>query len=291
MKLCSSVFRFLLATVTAFVAWGGVVGVAHAATTIAVRKCSVFNCDSALSLKNEARIAYGHLPVGSIVFVSSQQYPLSAFVRICPGPRGGKDACLITSGDLGAVELDNRVYSRAAEIQPFEIPVDIAPSATQALPEIVEHWPYGRLLQFTLRSGMNPWHDLFSPSTWFWMEFHDTRTGENYRVYTGDRITVRFVDGSSAQLQMQGLAGPSGHFFRFLPESIRLANGEPIAQLQPPPAVTAGSGISVTPPWVSGAFGETLPFGYCAFMNSHCQFNANGSVFDCYFRREQFPCG
>lgn len=286
-----SFVRLVLSGVAAFAAWGGITEVAYAAPTIAVRKCSIYACDNALSLKNEARAAYGSLPLGSIVFVSSQQYPLSAFVRICAGPRGGKDACLITSGDLGAIELDNRVYSRAAEIQPIDIPIEIARSATQAIPEIVEEYPYVRFLQFNMRSGVNPWHNLFNPATWHWMEFVDHRTGQTYRVYTGDRITVRFADGSSAQLQMQGLAAASGHFFRFIPESIRLPNGEPIAQLSLPPAIVSGSGINVTPPWVNGAFAGTLPFGYCAFLHSHCEFVSGGAVYDCYYRREQIPCG
>ena len=290
MKHRSWFVRFVLAGVVSI---GGMVGAAHAdPTTIAVRKCSFYACDSALSLKNEARIAYSNLPIGSIVFVSSQQYPLSAFVRICPGPRGSKDACLITAGDLGAVELDNRVYARAPEIAPIDIPVDIAPSAMQAIPELAEVWPYGRILEFTLRSGVSPWHNIVSPSTWVWMEFLDKRTGQTTRVYTGDRITLRFSDGSTVQMQMQGPAAVSGHFFRFLPETIRLPNGEPYAALPPPlPASPAGAGLDLTPPWLNGAFTGTLPFGVCAFLLSHCEFITGGSVYDCYYRREQFPCG
>ena len=110
------------------------VGAAHAApTTIAVRKCSIYACDSAMSLRTKLASRTATLPLGSLVFVSSQQYPLSAFARICPGPRGGRDACLITAGDLGAVELDNEVYARAAAIEPIDIPPDVAPSATQAI--------------------------------------------------------------------------------------------------------------------------------------------------------------
>ncbi len=170
MKHSSSLLRVLLAAAVALV---GMAGTASASTTIAVRKCSVYACDSALSLKNEARVAYANLPLGSIVFVSSQQYPLSAFVRICPGPRGGKDACLITSGDLGAVELDNEVYARAAAIEPIDIPTDFGRSATQATPELVEGHVLSILVS-TGRNGINPWHNLFNPLTWPWMEFIDT---------------------------------------------------------------------------------------------------------------------
>jgi hypothetical protein len=293
MKLCSSFIRLFLAAVTAFVAWGGSFGVAHAGPAIAVRKCSIYPCDSALSLKNEARAAYASLPLGSIVFVSSQQYPLSAFVRICSGPRGGKDACLITSGDLGAVELDNRVYARATEIAPIDIPPHIAPSATQAIPELAEEWMFtAGILAFNLRDGWNPWHNLFNPLTWYWMEFRDSRTGEVHQVYSKDRVTLRFSDGSTAQAEMIGLAAPSGHFFRFVPESIRLPNGEPYAQLPAPmPASPSGSAMNLTPPWLNGAFAGTLPFGYCAFLHSHCEFLAGGTQVDCYYRRNEFPCG
>ncbi len=234
MKLWSS-FSLLLAAVTALVAWGGSFGVAHAGPTIAVRKCSIFPCDSALSLKNEARAAYAALPLGSIVFVSSQQYPLSAFVRICSGPRGAKDACLITSGDLGAIELDNQVYARAAAIEPIDIPIDVARSATQAIPELAEAWLFtARILATTGRTGWSPWHDLFNPLTWPWMEFFDFRSNTFHKVHTKDRITLRFADGSTAQAEMQGLAAASGHFFRFLPDTIRLANGHTYVQLSPP---------------------------------------------------------
>ena len=90
MKHRSSILRFVLAALAAMFALGGTVGPAYADPTIAMRKCAIYACDSAISLKNEARAAYGYLPFGSIVFVSSEQYPLSAFVRICPGPRGGQ---------------------------------------------------------------------------------------------------------------------------------------------------------------------------------------------------------
>lgn len=286
-----SFVRLLLSAVAAFALWGGITEVAYAAPTIAVRKCSIFPCDSALSLKNEARVAYGGLPLGSIVFVSSQQYPLSAFVRICTGSRGGKDACLITSGDLGAVELDNRVYARAAEIEPIDIPPDIAGSATQAIPELVEGWILGPVLRATGRNGWSPWHNIFNPLTWHWMEFFDYRSKTLHKVFSLDRITLRFADGSSVQAEMVGLAAASGHFFRFLPDTIRLPNGAPLVQSPPVPAAPSGSGINVTPPWLNAVFAGTMPFNYCSFLHSHCEFVSGGQVLNCYYRQEQFPCG
>lgn len=286
-----SVWRLLAAALVAFL---GVASVAHAdPTTIAVRKCSFYACDSALSLKNEARLAYGYLPLGSIVLVTSQQYPLSAFVRICTGPRGGKDACLITSGDLGALELDNRVYARAAAIEPIDIPLTVAPSATGAIQEFAEEWAFtSQTLIVTGKTGMNPWHNLFSPLTWVWMEILDTRTNEAKRVYVGDRITLRFADGSTVELEMMGPTAPTGHFFRFLFETIRLPNGEPFIAIAPPlPAVPSGSGMDLMAPWLSASYSGNLLSGVCAFLISHCEFVAGGSVYDCYYRREQFPCG
>jgi hypothetical protein len=286
-----SVLRNGLAVLAAVFALGGAAATAEASTPIAVRKCSFYACDSALSLKNEARLSHSYLPIGSIVFVSSQQYPLSAFVRICAGPRGGKDACLITAGDLGAVELDNRVFARAAKVAPIDIPADIAPSATQAIPELAEG-VVSRTLAYNFSHGVNPLHNLFNPLTWYWMEFHDLRTGEEHRIYTLDRITLRFPDGSTAQVELVGLAAASGHFFRFDPDSIRLPNGEPVVQLQPPmPAIPSGAGIDLTPPWLSAMFNGGLPYGgVCAFLISHCEFIAGGAVYDCYYRREPFPC-
>jgi hypothetical protein len=291
MKHCSWSLRLILAAV---VALGGTVGVAHAApTTIAVRKCSFYSCDNAMSLKNEARIAYGNLPLGSLVFVSSQQYPLSAFARICLGPRGGRDACLITAGDLGAVELDNQIYARAAAIEPIDIPPTVAPSATSAIEEIAEEWMFtSQTLIVTGRTGINPWHDLFSPLTWVWMEILDTRTNELKKVFVKDRVTLRFPDGSTVEAEMKGPSAPSGHFFKFMFETIRLPNGEPFIAASPTlPSSPVASGIDLTPPWLMAAFGGSLPYGVCAFLISHCEFVSGGSVYDCYYRREQFPCG
>ncbi len=58
----------------------------------------------------------------------------------------------------------------------------------------------------------------------------------------------------------------------------------------PIPAVPSGSGINVTPPWLNAAFSGSLPFGYCAFLHSHCEFTSGGQTLNCYYRREQFPC-
>jgi len=291
MKHCLSFLLHCLALLAAVAALGGISGAAHADATIAMRKCMVYACDSAVSLKAEARIAFSYLPFGSIVFVSSEQYPLSAFARICPGPRGARDACLITAGDLGAIELDNQVYARASKIQPIDIPPEVAPSATQAIEETVEEWPYGRILEFTLRSGVSPWHNIFDPSTWHWMEFLDKRTGELHKVFSGDRITLVFADGSTAQMELMGIGGPSGHFFHFVFESIRLPNGEPFVQPPQIPASPAASTIELTPPWLDSAIVGLLPFGYCAFLTSHCEFLTGGEVYDCYYRREEYPCG
>lgn len=291
MKHYLSVLRLVLA---AAIALGGVVNSALAdPTTIAVHKCAFYACDNAMSLKNEARMAYSSLPMGSIVFVSSQQYPLSAFVRICPGPRGGRDACMITSGDLGAVELDNRVYARAAAIEPIDIPPDVAPSAGQSIPELVESWIFRpELLVHTGRFGTSPLHNLFNPSNWVWMEFYDDRAKDVVRVYTGDRIVVRFANGSTAQLELFGPYAPSGHFFHWVPSSERDINGNPIGYIPPPlPAIPTGAGFALTPPWFDAAFGSGLPFGVCAFLQSHCEFvSGSATQLDCYYRRQAFPC-
>jgi hypothetical protein len=293
MKHRSSILRFVLAALVAVLAFGGAVAPAYADPTIAMRKCVIYACDSAISLKNEARAAYGYLPFGSIVFVSSEQYPLSAFVRICPGQRGGRDGCLITSGDLGAVELDNEVFARASKIEPIDIPADVATSASSAEWEIVEGWIFNReILATTGRTGWNPWHDLFAPLTWHWMEFYDYRTREFNRVHTKDRITFRFPDGSTAQAEMVGLGAASGHFFRLLPETIRGADGEPMVELAPPlPAYPAGAGIDLAPLWVDGLLGGALAFDWCAFLQSHCVFISGGYELSCYYRRQNFPCG
>lgn len=293
MKHRSSFVSFGLAGFTAALAFAGAVDTAHAAPTVAMRKCEIYACDSAESLRVEARAASGSLPFGSIVFVTSEQYPLSAFVRVCRGSRGFKDGCLITSGDLGAVELDNEVFARASKIEPIDIPADVATSASSAEWEIVEAWAFNEgLLVTTGRTGWSPWHNLFEPLTWHWMEFYDRRTGEFNRVHTKDRITFKFPDGSTAQGEMVGLGAASGHFFRLLPETIRGADGEPMVELPPPlPAYPAGAGIDLAPLWVDGLLGGALAFDWCAFLQSHCVFISGGYELSCHYRRQNFPCG
>jgi hypothetical protein len=288
MKHYSSFLRFVL---TLFVLLGGAVGAAHAAPAVAVHKCQFYSCDSAVSLKNEARLAYGGLPLGSIVFVSSTQYPLSAFVRICTGPRGGRDACLITAGDYGAIELDNEVYARAAAIEPIDIPPATAPSATQAIYELVQGYVFHpERLIVTGRNGINPWHDLFNPLTWEWMEIYDERTKTNNTVYAGDRITVRFADGSTAQLKMVGLGAPSGHFFVWVAGSERDSNGNPLMGAPTGAAPPASAGFDLLAPWLDSSFHTELIAGLCAFLESTCEW-VNPYEVNCYYRRKDLPCG
>lgn len=287
MKHFSPLFRLGIALLVVL----GAVGAARAAPAVAVHKCRFLNCDDAMSLKNEARMAYGSLPLGSIVFVSSERYPLSAFVRICTGPRGGKDACMITSGNLGAVELDNEVYARATTIEPIDIPVDIAPSATRAIYELVEGYIFRNGVLFaTGRVGWNPWHDLFNPLTWPFMEIHDDRSGVTGDVYAGDRITVRFADGSTAQLEMIGPHAPSGHFFHWVSGSERDPDGNPFTSPPAASAAPASGGFDLAAPWLDSSFYTQIIAGFCAILESTCEY-VNPYEVNCYYRRKDLPCG
>lgn len=291
MKHRSSLLR--LFALVLLVVLGGAAGTAAAAPTVAMRKCSIYACDSAESLRAEGRAAAWGLPFDSIVFVTSEQYPLSAFVQVCRGPRGAKDACLITSGDLGAVELDNEVFARAAKIAPIDVPADIASSASSAEWELVEGFIFtNQILIVTGRNGWSPWHNILNPLTWHWMEFFDTRSNENNQVHTKDRITFQFADGSTAQAEMVGVAAASGHFFRLLPETIRGPDGEPLSDPSPPAAAyPSGPGLDLTTPWANAFFASISPFEWCAFIQSHCEFGAGGYELNCYYRRQNFPCG
>jgi hypothetical protein len=288
MKHLSLLFRFVLVSLVVLC---GAVGVAHAAPAVAVYKCRIYACDSALSLKNEARLAGYSLPLGSIVFVSSEHYPLSAFARMCTGARGARDACLITAGDYGAIELDNEVYARATAIEPIDIPPETAPSATQAIYELVQGYIYDpyRLIA-TGRNGINPWHDLFNPLAWPWMEIYDWRSNANNTVYAGDRITVRFADGSTAQLEMVGLGAPSGHFFVWVAGSERDSNGNPFTSEPIGSAAPASGGFDLLAPWLDSSFSTQLIAGLCAFLESTCEW-VNPYEVNCYYRRKDLPCG
>lgn len=282
---------FLLRFAMALVMLGGMVGTAGAAPAVAVYKCRTFTCDSALSLKNEARVAGHSLPLGSIVLVSSERYPLSAIAYMCTGPRGGRDACLITSGDSGAIALDNEIYARATAIEPIDIPPETAPSATGAIYELVESYVFRNgLLIATGRVGWNPWHNLFNPLTWPWMEIHDDRSRVTHTVYAGDRITVRFRDGSTAQLELIGPQGPSGHFFHWVSGSERDRNGNPFTSGSAAAASPASGGFDLMAPWLDGSFSTQLIAGLCALLESTCEY-VNPYEVNCYYRRKDLPCG
>ena len=144
----------------------------------------------------------------------------------------------------------------------------------------------------TGRTGINPWHDLFSPLTWAWMEILDTRTNQLKKVFVKDRITLRFPDGSTVEAEMMGPTAPSGHFFKFMFETIRLPNGEPFIAASPSlPASPLASGIDLTPPWLAAAFGGQLAVRGLRLLDLSLRIRLGGSVYDCYYRREQFPCG
>ena len=81
---------------------------------------------------------------------------------------------------------------------------------------------------------------------------------------------LRRLDRASADV---GSALRLGHFFHFIADTIRLPNGEPLRcapftfrrHRRAPESISRRLG-SV------GAFADTLPFGFCAFLLSHCEF-------------------
>ncbi len=127
MKHRSSFVSLDLAAFTAVLAFAGAVDTAHAAPTVAMRKCEIYACDSAESAARRSARRVGKSAV-RLDRVRHQRAVSAVGIRArVPRARAAfKDGCLITSGDLGAVELDNEVFARASKIAPIDIPPDVA---------------------------------------------------------------------------------------------------------------------------------------------------------------------
>jgi hypothetical protein len=142
------------------------------------------------------------------------------------------------------VDLDNRLYAKAAQVDVIVVPPNVAGSAVQGGPQwefiqtYVQDYQNGGPLQFT-GQGSSFLHGLIS-GQFAYMEFLDLRDNEVKRVYIGDTITVKFSDNSTAQLRLVGVVG--GMYFHLVHGSERDANGNPTAPLPPTAATPSGNG-------------------------------------------------
>jgi hypothetical protein len=209
--------------------------------TVTFRKCisSPNNtCDSPSALQmdmiNSGEVS--SLPYGSVILSSADSVPVSAYLTVCSGS-GGKSACPIID-NAGVVELDNKMFARAAKIDPILIPAGVASSAVQGGPqwELVSG-SINQTLHFTGASSYSFWHGLWSLSlNIVYMDFVDARDGSVHRIWLNDTVTLKFSDGSTAQFKLIGPNAPSGLFFQLVPGSERDANGDPVAAITAPNA-------------------------------------------------------
>jgi hypothetical protein len=177
------------------------------------------------------------------------------------------------------------LYSRAAKVAPIEIPPGVATSAT-GQEEFIEGYVTSRLL-FNGTTGWSIWHAILNGvGSLVYMDFVDIRDGQTYRVWTLDKITLNFSDGSTAQVELIGPGAPDGLFFQLDHDSIRDSNGNPLVAF--PPSNGSGSGSMAFNPPVSWGQGRYL---HIAFQGQTCtavvEVCADGQ---CWVRRQILPC-
>jgi hypothetical protein len=218
-----------------------------AATTF--RKCvpsGGSSCDSAYKLEldmiNSGLLSA--LPYGALIVSTSESVPISSILTVCSaGPSGAKSACALVRGDQEMVDLDNKVYARAAQIDPVLIPPGVAPSAVSGGPE----WEFvqqaaGENFTF-VRYDTSILHAILTFSLQVaYVDFIDNRDGSAHRIWVNDTITVKFSDGSTAQLKLISTFPVAGAFFHLVPGSERDANGDPVAAPPPQAANQVGNG-------------------------------------------------
>jgi hypothetical protein len=192
-------------------------------------------CDGPYALKTDMIDSglLGSLPFGALIISTSDSQPISAFLTVC-SDSGVKSACVL-SDNIGLKDLDNRLFARAAQIDPIDIPPGVATSGIQGGPnwELVSGNVQGQLA-FTGASSYSIWHGLWTLSlNIVYMDFVDSRDGSVHRVWINDEITVKFSDGSTAKMRLEGPAAAGGLFFKLVEGSERDANGDPVTG--PPP--------------------------------------------------------
>jgi hypothetical protein len=266
--------------------------------TIRAIKC---DCDSMQSMQMAA--ANGAWQQGSIVLVSSETWPISAyFVQeynlfyLPPwyAPVNIPWAFFITLDETTAAQLDNKLYARAAQLQPVEIPPEVADSAS-ADPELFEPYITSQAGPFTVLPGpprVDIWHMIThwgTLSTYY--EVLDKRNGEVSSVHIGDTVVIKFQDQSTLELRFWGPEGPAGKIFEHVSGSERDANGSPFTGYNGAPSNPVG-GTAFT---FDDLFAyEAEPRYDCAIniIYSICDVNTYGGPTQCLFtvRQTNVPC-
>jgi hypothetical protein len=254
---------------------------AQAAPYIAVKQCTE-PCTTINQLKNDVRLSsLAFLPLGSIVFVSGEVTPLSAYVRICTGPRGGRDACPMTPDEVAAADLDNRHHARAATIRPITIPPEIAPNPS-ATPETIQQY-ITQVLNVTGPFGRGSWRNIIQ-GDFLWYEVLDTRSQTLEQVFINDVIVAKFSNGQSAEYKFVGPYVTGGMVWHLVEGSVRNADGSDPTASTPPPAAGGEGFANLVVAWQGSLSGWIPSTQYCMVRASVC------SDADCSLRDYFVPC-
>ena len=245
-------------------------------------------CDSSSALRQDILDSgiYSAMAYGSLILSSSQTLPLSEIFTVCYA--NGKTVCSFMDSNA-LIDLENRMYAKAADIPVIEVPPEWGTSATGAEYELVEGYIV-TLLPATGENGFSFYHGIIQFGGFQYFKVVDSRTGQTKTVWTGDRITLRFQNGQTVQLKFVGSAGASGHYFKWVNGSERNANGEPALGYTPTPGSATPSGPEIVlasgSPVVTDITAD-LVFQLCVVKIESCT-NAGSSP--CFTHNEVFVC-
>jgi hypothetical protein len=256
------------------------------------RKCVASGsstCDSAYKLEYDMNNSglVSSLPYGTIIVSTSESVPISSILTICSsGGTGAKSACALIRTEEGMTELDNEIYARAAKVNPIIIPATTAPSAVSGGPEWEFIQQEAAVLTYVTH-GTSILHSIWNWPQVAYVDFVDGRDGSPHRIWVGDTITVKFSDGSTAQLKLLGVTPVAGQFFHFVPGSERDANGNPVSAPTPAAANQVGnSGDALANVFASGdEMAISLLFTMCVSRILYEDAYGSGS-----FGRNYYPC-
>lgn len=214
-------------------------------SSIKVHECA--ECATVTELYASAWDLMVSVPAYTKVLATSRKYPISALFETKPYEWWPVPA-ILTADDLEGVKLDNKVYARAAKVTPINVPSGQAQSNNAQ----GANWEFvgGYVQTVLVYSGFgNSVLHGFLPGSFgqfTYIQFLDTRSGEVHKIYAGDTITVRFQDGSTAQLKLIP-AAPAGLYFHLVSDSERDPSGRPYGA---PSAPSGGSGgtVNFVPP-------------------------------------------
>ncbi|HWG71756.1 MAG TPA: hypothetical protein VN692_20260 [Steroidobacteraceae bacterium] len=165
---------------------------------------------------------------GTVLLVVSSSAPLSSSFYGCWVYPQGMGIMRImpisTASDVGAISSDNRLLSRSAKQGKITLPVGIPVTDT---PEQISAWlSSAQGIPIAGSPALGIWHGLANFPQFLEGTFINTETGQIFKLWNGDTITVTDSNGYTVQLQWQPLSTVQ---WAVVPGSIRDASGKPLA--------------------------------------------------------------